>query len=76
MTQLYSVEEADMHFIKRKTGLTWGNLSGHSSKLEEEGYVEIVKSIEHKRTKTILKLTPEGRKAFERYRATILKLLS
>jgi len=34
MTQLYVVEEADFLFLMRKTGLTWGNLSSHMSKLE------------------------------------------
>ena len=75
MAQLFVVEEADMLFLKQKTGLTWGNLSSHATKLEEEGYVIISKSIVEKRTRTVLGLTDEGREAFENYRRSILSLL-
>ncbi|MFN2113834.1 MAG: transcriptional regulator, partial [Anaerolineales bacterium] len=33
MTQLYVVESADYIFLRNRTGLTWGNLSAHVSKL-------------------------------------------
>ncbi|TFF84315.1 hypothetical protein EU524_01210 [Candidatus Thorarchaeota archaeon] len=35
MTQLYVVEEDDFIFLMRQTGLTWGNLSSHMSKMED-----------------------------------------
>ena len=46
MTQLYVVEEADFLFLMRKTGLTWGNLSSHMSKLETAGYIEVKKEFQ------------------------------
>ena len=43
LTYLSVVERSDFVFLKNMTGLTWGNLSTHLSKLEEAGYVEIEK---------------------------------
>jgi len=45
-----------------------GTLSSHISRLEEAGYVEVTKTYRGKVPQTLLRLTPEGRKAFERYR--------
>jgi DNA-binding transcriptional ArsR family regulator len=68
MAQLYVVDEADFIFLMRQTGLTWGNLSSHMSKLEDAGYVEIRKEFLDKKPHTILKLTSNGRDAFKEYR--------
>ena len=76
MAHLFVVDEADMLFLKQKTGLTWGNLSSHATKLEEVGYLEITKSIVDKKTRTVLHLTDTGRRAFEEYRELILQLLA
>jgi DNA-binding MarR family transcriptional regulator len=51
----------------KQTGLTWGNLSAHLSKLEEAGYIEVEKSFKGKRPNTTLHLTPQGRAAFHEY---------
>lgn len=75
VTQLYVVESADYIFLKNRTGLTWGNLSAHISRLAEAGYVEVEKSIVNKKTHTVARLTQEGRKAFERYRETMYQVL-
>jgi DNA-binding transcriptional ArsR family regulator len=74
MTQLYVVEEADFLFLMRKTGLTWGNLSSHLSKLEAADYIEVKKEFQDKKPHTILKLTVAGRLAFETYRIAIEKV--
>ena len=75
VTNLYVVESADFIFLRNVTGLTWGNLSAHMSKLEEAGYVEVEKSIVNKKTHTVAKLTGEGRKAFEEYREKMKEVL-
>lgn len=69
--QLYAVESTDFIYLKRKSGLTWGNLSGHLSKLEAVGYVESTKTIVNKKTQTILRLTDKGRQSFEKYRKNL-----
>lgn len=64
---LYVVESADFIFVMNQTGLSWGNLSAHMSKLEEAGYLVVEKSFRGKRPNTSLRLTPEGRDAFRTY---------
>ena len=68
MTLLYVVESADFLFMMRQTELTFGNLSAHMSKLEDAGYINIIKEFVGKKPHTMLKLTEKGRKAFDEYR--------
>jgi DNA-binding MarR family transcriptional regulator len=76
LAYLYVVKSADFVFLLSRTGLTYGNLSSHMSKLEEAGYIEVEKEIKNKRPHTMLTLTDEGRTAFENYRQDILHLLA
>lgn len=75
MANLYVVESADFIFIMRQTGLTWGNLSAHLSKLEAAGYVDIEKEFVGKKPHTMLNLTEEGRAAFQAYRQSMKQVL-
>ena len=50
MAHLYVVESADFLFLVRQTGMTWGNLSAHISKLEAAGYLEVKKEFLGKKT--------------------------
>jgi len=68
LAYLYVVESADFVYLMRQTGLTWGNLSSHMTKLEEAGYLEVEKEFVNKKPHTLLHLTREGRKAFDEYR--------
>jgi DNA-binding MarR family transcriptional regulator len=76
MAYLYVVESADFLFLIRQTGLTWGNLSVHLSKLEAAGYVIIEKEFLGKKPHTILRLTDSGRAAFEAYRQNMKQVLN
>jgi DNA-binding MarR family transcriptional regulator len=75
MALLYVVESADFTFLMSQTGLTWGNLSAHMSKLEEAGYIEVEKAFKGKRPNTMLRLTPLGRAAFKTYRRSMKQVL-
>jgi len=75
MAYLYVVESADFLFLMRQTGLTWGNLSSHLSKLEAAGYVAIEKEFLDKKPHTVLRLTDEGRAAFDAYRKNLKRVL-
>ena len=68
LATLYVVESADFVFLMRQTGLTWGNLSSHMSKLEDAGYIEVEKEFVDKKPHTMLHLTEKGRAAFQEYR--------
>ena len=72
---LSGAKEADFLFLLRETGLTKGNLSSHLVKLEESAYVEIEKTFRGKIPLTLVRLTPEGRTAFQRYRKAMNGLL-
>jgi DNA-binding MarR family transcriptional regulator len=75
MSYLYIVNKADMVFLKNQTGLTWGNLSSHMSKLENKGLVKIEKKFKNKKPLTILQLTNQGKNAFESYRKKMTHML-
>jgi DNA-binding MarR family transcriptional regulator len=68
MTHLYVVESGDFVYLMRTTGLTRGNLSSHMTKLEEVGYVDVIKEFVDRKPVTMLKLTEQGRSAFLEYR--------
>lgn len=75
MLYLYVVEKADFVYLVHKTGLTKGNLSVHLQKLEQSGYIEIIKEFVNRIPHTLIQLTPQGRNAFDSYRETIKNLL-
>lgn len=76
MANLYVVESADFTFLMGQTGLTWGNLSSHLSKLEQAGYVVIEKEFVGKKPHTMLHLTEDGRSAFRDYRQNMEQALA
>ena len=76
---LNAVEEADFHFLLQQTGLTRGNLSSHTGKLETAGYVEIEKAFVGKVPRTVYRLTAQGQDALTAYRdhmAGVLEAMS
>ena len=74
VAHLYVVESADYVFLMQNTDLTWGNLSSHLSKLEEVGYIEILKNFVGRKPHTMVKLTDAGRTAFDAYRRQMRQL--
>lgn len=75
MAHLYVVESADFLFLINQTGMTWGNLSVHISKLEAAGYLNVKKEFLGKKPHTVLGLTRQGRTAFEAYRKSMRHVL-
>jgi DNA-binding MarR family transcriptional regulator len=75
MAYLYVVEVADFLFLLRQTGMTWGNLSTHLSKLESAGYLVMEKEFLGKKPHTTVRLTEQGRNAFEEYRGNMKRVL-
>ena len=76
MTNLYVVESAEFIALMNLTGLSWGNLSTHLSKLEEAGYVELEKGFRGKKPYTMVRLTGEGRAAFKAYKEQMQGVLA
>jgi DNA-binding MarR family transcriptional regulator len=75
LTYLYVVDKSDFLFLKNMTGLTWGNLSTHLSKLEAAGYVVIEKQFRGKKPYTMIHLSDAGRAAFRAYKENMQRLL-
>jgi DNA-binding MarR family transcriptional regulator len=75
VTYLYVVESTDYVFLMRLTGLTWGNLFTHLTKLEDAGYITIEKTFKGKKPYTIVHLSDKGRIAFRKYKKNIKQVL-
>ena len=75
MTYLYVVDSIDFVYLKRVTGMSWGNLSTHLSKLEQGGYISLRKSFQDKKPNTMIQLTDEGRQAFRQYKDSMQQAL-
>ena len=67
VSALAANESLSFHNLKNLLGTTDGNLSVHARRLEEAGYVAFSKSFHRRMPRTLYRLTPEGRRAFERY---------
>jgi DNA-binding transcriptional ArsR family regulator len=67
LTVLASCERADFLFLERATGLSRGNLSVQLTRLEEAGLIMVEKTIERKRTLTMVSLAEPGRRALDAY---------
>lgn len=64
---LIGLESANFTFLMEKTGATRGNVSVQLKKLEDAGYIKIVKSFKDNYPLTTCKITPKGVAAFEKY---------
>ena len=76
MAYLADAEAADFNELKALLQATQGNLSVHLRKLEEAGYVEIIKSFQGRKPLTRAHITPAGRKAFATYLDALSNLVS
>jgi len=68
-------DELSFPKLRKLLDMTAGNLSTHLRKLEDAGYVRVVKTHEGRTPATYLALTPRGRAAFEDYTAALTTLL-
>jgi predicted transcriptional regulator len=64
---LMTRNEVDFNLIKETTQATSGNISIQIKKLQEAGYIEVVKSFKNNYQNTSLSITSKGIKAFEEY---------
>ena len=51
--------------LRRITGATDGNLGSHLTTLENAGYVKIVKDFVGRKPRTRIRITAQGRRAFQ-----------
>jgi DNA-binding MarR family transcriptional regulator len=67
--------QVEFTWLKEALNLTEGNLSSHLAKLEEAGYVQVEKGYQGRRPRTWVRLTPQGRAAYQAHRQALLGLL-
>jgi DNA-binding MarR family transcriptional regulator len=67
--------KVDFGFVQDLLSLTEGNLSVHLQKLEKGKLIRTAKEFVNRRPKTWIWITPEGRKAFERYVTSFEKII-
>jgi len=60
--------------LRKIVNATDGNLGAHIGTLEQSGYVEIVKDFFLKKPRTRVRLTKQGRRAFEAYIAYLKEI--
>jgi DNA-binding HxlR family transcriptional regulator len=72
---LFAIDQCDFLYLQHETEMNKGTLSSHLSRLEEAGYVEVVKTYRGKVPQTLLSLTAYGREAFQKYRKKLKKAL-
>ncbi len=75
LTVLASAEEVAFLFLQRVTGLSKGNLSSHTQKLEAAGYLETVKVFQGRIPVTSFRITEDGRTALRLYHQQLRALL-
>ncbi len=76
MSILMNVDEADFVYLKEKTDATAGNLSVQLDKLSFAGYISVEKCFVGKKTRTVCRISDQGRKAFEEYVDTLKEYLN
>jgi len=75
MAYLVGAGTADFNTLKARLQATDGNLSAHLRKLEDAGYVEVEKTFVDRKSRTSLRITAAGRKAFATYLDAIGRLV-
>ena len=67
MSALAVRQELTFNELKSLFDVSDGNLSAHARKLEEAKYLTCTKSFEHRRPRTVYRLTALGKSALNRY---------
>jgi DNA-binding transcriptional ArsR family regulator len=75
LTVVNSAEEVEFKFLEAVTGLSRGNLSSHTAKLEEAGYLEVHKTFRGRKPLTSYRITEQGRAALGAYWQQLRALL-
>ena len=69
------VKRTDFTYLLKLTGMSKGNLSVQMSRLADARLVDIEKSFQGNRPRTVYELTVEGRKALKAYKKNMLTIL-
>ena len=76
MAMLCAGDEYDFPALKRELAITDGNLSSHMAKLITGGLVDVSKTGRGKASRTVYRITSEGRSAWEEYIEFLRQILT
>ena len=76
ISMLVASEKVEFTHIQSETKAAAGNISIQIKKLEEAGYIKVVKSYKNNYPNTMLSITDKGVKAFESYVNSLKKYLN
>jgi DNA-binding MarR family transcriptional regulator len=68
-------EKIEFMRLRAVVNATEGNLGAHLNTLEEAGYIVVEKDFDNKKPRTRVKLTKDGRRAFEAYVAFLRDII-
>jgi len=68
-------EEVDFTYLRDLLEVTDGNLGAHLRKLEESGFIRVVKLFVDRKPRTFISASAEGRKAFNEHVAALEEIL-
>ena len=71
LTVLSGAEQVEFKFLESITGLSKGNLSSHTSKLEQASFLEVIKTFRGRTLVTSFRITEAGKKALADYWNTV-----
>jgi len=75
LVALAPADDVDFTYLRDLLEVTDGNLGAHLRRLEEAGYIAIDKVFEHRKPRTYVSASPEGRQAFEEHVAALESIL-
>ena len=75
LTALSAATEIEFLFLQKVTTLSKGNLSSHTQKLEEAGYLKTLKAFRGRSPVTSFRITAAGRTALDAYRRQMTAFL-
>lgn len=76
LTTLEHDSEVDFVYLRNLLKLTDGNLGAHLAKLEDAGYLRLIKKFVNRAPRTYIRLTPGGRRAFEDHVAALQTIIA
>ena len=73
---LPAIEQIEFVRLRKLVDATEGNLGAHIQTLEQAGYIAVEKDFAENKPRTRVKLTKQGRRAFEDYVAFLKDLIA
>jgi DNA-binding MarR family transcriptional regulator len=73
---LMTHKDVDFNYIKENTHATSGNISVQIKKLQQAGYIEVIKTFKNNYQHTRLRIKDKGIEAFEEYVESLKKYIN